>query len=183
MLKDFIVNIYVTDIHIVLIATFLIYLLWVLLCTAFGRKIIVLAIVLSVLSVLAIIYVTLFSRSFSVVPDIYNLVPFHSFVAAKAQKEVYRSMLMNVLLFLPLGMTLPFAFKFVFKKRLGIVVLSGFLLSVIIEAVQGAFSLGRVEVDDVLCNTLGVVLGCCTWYFVQWLTKIKADLRKKKSDE
>ena len=33
------------------------------------------------------------------------------------------------------------------------------LLSAVIEAAQYAFGLGRAETDDVLCNTLGALLG------------------------
>ena len=39
------------------------------------------------------------------------------------------------------------------------VVISGMLLSVIIELVQLGFSIGYLEVDDVIANTLGTIVG------------------------
>ena len=41
----------------------------------------------------------------------------------------------------------------------GLFMVSGFLLSVAIESFQYYFCLGRAETDDVICNTLGCVLG------------------------
>ncbi|WP_442973818.1 VanZ family protein [Ruminococcus sp. 1001136sp1] len=38
-------------------------------------------------------------------------------------------------------------------------VVSGFLLSVVIESFQYCLCLGRAETDDVICNTLGCMLG------------------------
>lgn len=64
-------------------------------------------------------------------------------------------LLLNVLLFVPLGFALPFICK---KATLPITVLTGFSLSLIIEFIQ--FFLGRAcETDDLICNTLGALLG------------------------
>ena len=52
----------------------------------------------------AILYATLFSRAEGGTGLI--LAPFASLTAARIQPEIYREMLMNVLLFFPLGLTL-----------------------------------------------------------------------------
>lgn len=98
------------------------------------------------------------------------LQPFQSFIEAKQQKEMYREMLMNVLLFVPFGLTVPFALTpvkdAVFQRNIRyavIVLLIAIALSVGIEAVQYHYALGRCETDDVLCNTLGALFGVCAY--------------------
>lgn len=98
------------------------------------------------------------------------LQPFQSFIEAKQQKEMYREMLMNVLLFVPFGLTVPFALTpvkdAVFQRNTRyavIVLLITIALSVSIEAVQYHYALGRCETDDVLCNTLGALFGVCAY--------------------
>lgn len=72
----------------------------------------------------------------------------------------------NVLLFLPFGVLLPLtAVRFrTFKSVLA----AGLLLSVSIEVVQLGLLLGRLmnraaDVDDVILNTIGAVLGYAIW--------------------
>lgn len=87
------------------------------------------------------------------------LMPFHFFAEAKIQPEIYRSMLMNVFLFFPLGLTLPFALPERWKGKVLLAVGFAFLLSAGIEFAQYYFYLGRAEVDDIICNTFGAFLG------------------------
>ncbi|MBO4894799.1 MAG: VanZ family protein [Clostridia bacterium] len=122
--------------------------------------------VLAAVSLAGIVYATLI-RSPSHTREIF-LMPFHSFIEAKAQKEMYREMLMNVFLFTPLGLTAPFALaktsalERTGEKRLKsvlVTVLFALAFAVIIEAAQFVFATGRCETDDVLCNTLGAAVG------------------------
>lgn len=109
-----------------------------------------------------ILYFTLFRRpegTYDVV-----LIPLYSFVEAQTNVEMYREMLMNIFLFLPFGMSLPFVLTDKIKHKLIITVIAGFLLSVTIEFSQYCFRLGRAEVDDVIMNTLGVALGGLTYF-------------------
>lgn len=87
------------------------------------------------------------------------LTPFHFIEEAKQQPEIYRSMLMNVFLFFPLGLTLPFALPERWKGKVLLAVGFAFLLSAGIEFAQYYFHLGRAEVDDIICNTFGAFLG------------------------
>lgn len=77
--------------------------------------------------------------------------------------EYFRALLMNVFLFVPLGAALTSALpmSLPIKKRIGWTILAGFLLSLFIELIQLTFSLGYAEMDDLLSNTLGTVLGTC----------------------
>lgn len=87
------------------------------------------------------------------------LVPFQNFREAREQPELYRSMLMNVLLFFPIGLSLPFVLG-KWKLSVPVTVVLACLSSAGIEYLQYRYSLGRCEVDDVTMNTLGALLGC-----------------------
>lgn len=109
-----------------------------------------------IISLVTIIYLTLYHRGESEYDVI--LTPFHSFIEAQIQPEMYRSMLMNVFLFEPLGLSLSGLLP---KKwySLAITVVVGMLFSIGIEAAQFYYDLGRCEVDDVIMNTLGCAIG------------------------
>lgn len=86
--------------------------------------------------------------------------PLQSFIEAKEQPEIYRAMLMNVLLFVPFGLSLPECLprRWHLSCRILLTVLCGFLFSCGMEFLQYQYCLGRAETDDVLCNTLGATL-------------------------
>lgn len=88
-----------------------------------------------------------------------QLIPFHSFIEARIQPELYRTMLMNVFLFVPMGLTLPFALPEKTDHKALVSVLCAMLTSTMVEFLQYVFHLGRAETDDVLCNTLGAAVG------------------------
>lgn len=71
---------------------------------------------------------------------------------------------MNVFLFFPLGLTLSNALPRRWNRwlRIGVTTLAGCLLSAGIEYAQYRFALGLAETDDVLCNTLGALLGAAS---------------------
>lgn len=128
--------------------------------------------VLLVVALLAILRSTLFSRS----PDHYDiqLRPLASLLAARQQPEVYRSMLMNVFLFFPLGLSLSCLLPRRWRPgiRIALTAAAGLLLSAAVEYSQYRWHLGIAETDDVICNTLGALLGAGT------LTLPRISLRK-----
>ena len=70
----------------------------------------------------------------------------------------YKNSFLNVLLFMPLGFLLPFLcpyFKAFFRA-----VLFGFCASLLIELLQ-IFTFRATDVNDLMTNTLGAVLGWC----------------------
>ncbi len=100
-----------------------------------------------------IIILTLF-RNPSAEAKHLNLQPFwsyHQFDQADVRWQVY----LNVFLFIPFG----FLFSYTFNTGLAVTVIAGLLLSAGIEATQFFFSLGLCEVDDVLHNSLGTLIG------------------------
>lgn len=87
-----------------------------------------------------------------------SLIPGYSiYLGLTGNRELFRSMFMNVLLFVPGGFflrLLPGKGGWP-KWGLGLLILG----SLCIEWIQYVGYLGRAEVDDVLCNAMGAVLG------------------------
>ena len=107
-------------------------------------------------TVAVIFYMTVHTRGETAGEAI--LIPFQSFRNARIQPELYRSMLMNVFLFVPVGMSLPF----VIGKGRGavlITVLVALVFSGSIEYLQYRYALGWCEMDDIIMNTLGAATG------------------------
>lgn len=89
-----------------------------------------------------ILYITVFSRTVGSIRIVKGL--FWEY-----QQGLLKDALLNMLLFIPLG--------FFIGNKWGIVF--GFLLSVWIELAQYFFALGYCELDDILHNTLGCLMG------------------------
>lgn len=72
-----------------------------------------------------------------------------------------RPMIMNVILFVPVGVSAPFLFgsRTGALKRIIIVSLGVFHVSAVLEVTQLLLHVGTFETDDILCNTIGAVLG------------------------
>lgn len=90
-------------------------------------------------------------------------IPLHFLKEAKQQPEIYRSMLMNVFLFFPLGLTMPHALPEKWKHNALLTIIFACILSIVIEYLQYHFHLGRAETDDVICNTLGCFIGTISY--------------------
>lgn len=128
---------------------------------------------LLVTSVFAVLYLTVFSRKVGIYDVV--LVPFSALSEAKAEPERYRSMLMNVFLFFPIGMACANAFPDKMKvwHRVILTVVIGLALSTAVEYIQYRFSLGMAETDDVICNTLGALVGSLSVILADFLGKHK----------
>ena len=72
------------------------------------------------------------------------------------------NLLGNILLFIPLGFLLPLLVKRF--RNVFLIVLTGFLLSLFYECTQLLTGIGIFDVDDMILNTLGTLLGVCIFY-------------------
>ena len=81
-----------------------------------------------------------------------ELVPFWSYSHPELRMEI----VLNYMLFIPLGVLLYLCFGEKFGLR---VVMAGFLLSVSIELIQLIFKIGVFEFDDMIGNTIGCLIG------------------------
>ena len=110
---------------------------------------------------LAVLQATIFSRS----PGAYEvcLAPLEQLRQALrgGNRELLRSAWMNVLLFIPGGLSLAelLPVRWSAKRRFQLALGGLVLFSVGIEAVQWHWRLGQAETDDCLATALGAVLG------------------------
>lgn len=123
-----------------------------------------------VLSIVLIVLFTIHGRAIGDKQEL-CLIPFATFINAKTLPELYRTMYMNMLLFLPLGLSLPFALPDKFKHKSLITVCAGFVFSVVLEVLQYILSIGKCETDDVIMNTLGVGIGATAYSIISKLNK------------
>ena len=114
----------------------------------------------------AVAYITLANRGGGAYG--YEMLPFHSYreVLAGGNRELLRSNFMNVALFFPggllMGTLLPR--KWPLWLRLLTVGTAMLALSAGVEYLQYARHLGRAEVDDLIHNTLGAIIGAAMTY-------------------
>lgn len=123
------------------------------------------------LAAVIVLVFTVFDRAGSGKQELIPI-PCYSFIEAKTQPEMYRSMQMNIMLFLPFGLSLPFALPEKVKRKFLITAAAGAAFSLLIETAQYIFSLGRSEVDDVIMNTLGALLGATAFLICALLERI-----------
>lgn len=97
----------------------------------------------------------------------YDFTPFWSYNCYN-RPDLLIENIMNVVVFVPVGFLLGFATK-EGKKGWLVALLIGAGLSIGIETLQLAFKLGFAEVDDVMHNTLGCMIG----YGVYSLVRIR----------
>lgn len=115
-------------------------------------------------SLLLVIYLgivfgsTVFTRTTTVRQ--YKIFPFWSWaeVIMNQNKGLLIDNLLNFVLFIPMGILLPFIMGR--KVRTSIAFLSGALVSLAIEICQLVFMRGLFEWDDMIHNGLGCVIGC-----------------------
>ncbi|GAA0696431.1 hypothetical protein GCM10008904_00410 [Paraclostridium ghonii] len=74
----------------------------------------------------------------------------------------------NIAIFLPLGYLLPILTKKI--NNIYKVFLVSILVSIAFESLQYIFYLGSLDIDDVILNTLGGVIGYIIYYFIKKLT-------------
>ena len=129
----------------------------------------------AVVSFALILFFSMYGRSekMDTIPDFLPLV---NFVESDIKLELWRSMFLNIMLFIPLGLSLPFVLSEKVKHNILITVLSGAAVSAIVELVQLVFSIGKFEFNDIIMNTLGTAIGTVSYLLVSLILK-KADER------
>ena len=150
------------------IAMFVIWTAAMLLLRGKERRIV--ALTGTVISLVLILFFTMYGRSgkMDTVPD---LLPLINFVESDIKLESWRSMYLNIMLFMPLGLSLPFVLSERVKHNILITVLSGAVLSVIVELVQLIFAIGKFEFNDMIMNTLGTALGTLSFVLVSLIQR------------
>lgn len=78
----------------------------------------------------------------------------------------------NISLFVPLGVFLSEFLSAYRKNTIIMVLITGFLVSLLLETGQLVFRIGLFELDDILNNTIGAILGFCFYALTQRLRQI-----------
>lgn len=78
---------------------------------------------------------------------------------------IARNLLGNLLPFLPMGILLPVLFEKI--KRFGWFVLTQFCVITVFETIQLLTTTGSFDVDDILLNLVGAVIGWLLWLVAQ----------------
>ena len=106
-----------------------------------------------------VVYGTVLMRQGTVARSIV-MEPFQRIKEALATRNLEKMNhdLMNVLMFVPFGILLPLMNRKVFNK-VSFAFLFGLVTSTLIESIQLLFHLGQCDINDIIANTLGTVLG------------------------
>ena len=88
-----------------------------------------------------------------------NLIPFNELFIQNGKID-WSEMIMNVLIFIPLGIYAGILFK---RWIIGRILFLFFLISLIIEVFQFIFALGAFDITDIINNTLGGIIGLMTY--------------------
>lgn len=127
-----------------------------------------------------LVYVVFFAESMGRTPQegyVYNLIPLKEIrrflkyiwdndaLGSMARLNVFG----NIIAFIPFGIYLPYTSE----SKLGFIstFLYTFSLSLTIELVQLITKVGSCDVDDIILNTLGGVVGYILWYIYTKLRK------------
>ena len=86
-----------------------------------------------------------------------NLIPFVNLFDYDNKRDLLLNVIGNVAMFIPSGIVLPFVYKRLnsFWK----VLLAGIGISLCIEIIQLPFSVRATDIDDLILNTIGVIVG------------------------
>ena len=103
----------------------------------------------------------------------YDLHPVSILWGVQKPADYWQGILLNVLLFLPLGTALPYCLNSIVRKNVAWTILLCFVLSAGIECVQLIFSLGFFEMDDILCNTVGGAFGAVSFLLYTKMKRLK----------
>ena len=103
-----------------------------------------------------------------------DLTPFGSYykiLTCYACLDVCKQIIDNILVFIPFGMLLPRVAGLKSSKRtFAVTAAAGCALSLLIEASQYVFGLGYSEIDDVINNTFGCIIGIGVFAFSEKLS-------------
>lgn len=162
---------YSTALFLLLAATIL---FWVLKQTLRTKRVFRVIVVLALLFwSFAVSWNTLAGRESVLDNSASSLIPFHSYyvVFTGGERELLRCNFMNVVLFYPAGLLVCALLPKRWRRGKKVLFVAGLLalVSVGIEFCQYQFALGQAEVDDVIHNTLGALIGAlvCTIH-LQW---------------
>lgn len=67
-----------------------------------------------------------------------------------------KNLIGNIVVFIPIGFLVPLFLK---RNRIWHVAIVGIVVSVFIEILQSLLAVGRADIDDIILNTIGLLIG------------------------
>lgn len=123
--------------------------------------------IIAIVYSIAVAKIILFKYGFTPQIREVSLSPFEfmrDFYRAETSIDILlKNTLGNIAIFIPMGILIPALRKSSDAKK---TIVIGFLTSLGIEIFQYIFALGAMDIDDLILNTLGVVLGCLIYFKV-----------------
>lgn len=144
---------------LVVIFISLVYLFFRILCLKMSQKVWhIISLCLLFIYTLIIFYKVILSRQTETVEREIDIIPLHSYYKffLGDNPEAFLTNRANALLFFPFGI---FLYETIKSKKIFVVLVVALCFSLLVEIMQYAFALGLSEVDDVIHNTLGALLG------------------------
>jgi glycopeptide antibiotics resistance protein len=89
-----------------------------------------------------------------------NFIPFKTikmYIRYRSSLNSFANLFGNLFILTPLGIILPFAWRK--KHSVFLITAIGFLVSMAVETLQLVLGVGAFDVDDLILNTLGVIVG------------------------
>lgn len=105
----------------------------------------------------------------------YNLIPFSEIGRYVSRRGVFGTELFslniigNIVAFIPFGFCMPLLSKA--YRNFWIIVLNGFCITACIETVQLIFKVGSFDIDDIILNVAGVIIGYVFYKAVMFLRR------------
>ena len=98
-----------------------------------------------------------------------NLIPFVNLLDYESKRDLLLNLIGNCAMFIPTGILTPILYKHLnsFKKT----VLTGFLISLSIEILQLPFAVRASDVDDLILNSLGCLMGYGIYLIIKRIQK------------
>lgn len=109
-----------------------------------------------------------------------NLIPFHSIMeyissgSANIRKFAFSNVVGNIEIFIPLGVYLSLLKK---DKRVITNLLFIFLVSLFVEVIQGLLGIGAADIDDIILNCLGGLIGILGYKFLLLILRDEKKVR------
>lgn len=100
-----------------------------------------------------------------------NLLPLVNLFDYDSKRDLLLNVIGNVAMFVPSGIVFPIVYKRL--NTFGKVLLAGSGISLCIELIQLPFSVRATDIDDLILNTIGVILGYGIYTLVQCLKRAK----------
>ena len=100
-----------------------------------------------------------------------NFIPFVHLFDYESKRDLLLNVIGNAAMFIPSGIVLPIVYKNL--NRFWKVFLAGAGISLCIETIQLPFSVRATDIDDLILNTVGVIVGYGIYAFIQRIKRVK----------